>query len=345
MSGYFKDFLSTQFLTDDEDRCGRPAVFGQSPIKCVNQAHLNQDNQKVSVDYISNKNHFEIYNDSQMNSNERYIPMVNMAADIVHPLHTKESTRDNFDKAFEEIGNKKAVREALKNVLDEMKIKTAIRNALEKNDFEISLRATNENNGKQDLNDKRLAIEAFSSKFIDEICNQFKEIAPNKQGNLEQAIRDRTIQFARVHEKNRVITIAYRLYPEAYDNVEYAASIFKTSTWGWGDKGCGNKASGSWNKNVKKSQVSTARERLQLRPLRAHFDLSEDVKRHLMHPIKKTKKERALWNKADEEEAKEWIACRKHLDSIIATFIRKLLLKTGVCAKERLCNSTSVSDH
>ncbi|RKO94692.1 hypothetical protein BDK51DRAFT_33404 [Blyttiomyces helicus] len=172
----------------------------------------------------------------------------------------------------------------------------------------------------------------FSSELMEEICNQFKEIDVNKQGHREQAIRDGTIQFARIHENNRVITIAYRIHPEEYHNIEYAASIFKISKWD-------NKPCGSWDKNVRKSHVSTARERLQLRPLRAHFELPEQVKKHLMHPIKKTKEERALWNKAHEEEAKEWFTCRKQFDNDIATFIRKLLLKTVLVA---LCSFSKV---
>jgi hypothetical protein len=53
----------------------------------------------------------------------------------------------------------------------------------------------------------------------------------SNNGNHSKNNNDHSINYARIHDGRRIVTIAYRLYPErATLNVEYAASVFRKDT-------------------------------------------------------------------------------------------------------------------
>lgn len=157
-----------------------------------------------------------------------------------------------------------------------------------------------------------------------------------KQKNTKKARRqrstaetDRSIHYAKIFEgtdkdgrnPKRVVTIAYRVYPERPGmNVEFAASMFRKDN----DK----------EEYNRRNHVATARGRLAVRPLYTTFVFSDDVLDNLLEKnVPKSKDERRVWAKS--ETGQQWKQARRDFDQKMAKFLRKEVGRCGVGAKQR----------
>jgi len=138
-------------------------------------------------------------------------------------------------------------------------------------------------------------------------------------------VHDTSINFAKVADGKRVITIAYRLFPEKRtQNIEYAASVFRKDN----EKETYNR----------RQHVQTARGRLAVRPLNTTFEFSRDMLDNLFERnVPRDKEQRRVWSRT--EEGEKWRELRREMDANIATFLRKEVAKHGVRAKDRLRRS------
>lgn len=167
------------------------------------------------------------------------------------------------------------------------------------------------------------------------------------------------VQFTRIVEQNqkfikRIITIAYRIYPERTSkNIEYAASMFRN------DKAMECEKNGKPIVNesfCRKRHIQTALGRLTVRPLYATLQLADHFRQHLQQSIiRKMKQEEQIskltveqynnWKnmhkenklqKANSEETKQWKEIRRELDELVRNFLRRQVVLHGVGAKMRL---------
>src|SRR4051794_5728252 len=89
------------------------------------------------------------------------------------------------------------------------------------------------------------------------------EVQKENRSKIDAKV-DNSINYAKIFDGKRVITIAYRLFPERPTlNIEYAASVFRK-----------DKEHETYNR---RQHVQTARGRLAVRPLYATFDFSKEM--------------------------------------------------------------------
>lgn len=125
---------------------------------------------------------------------------------------------------------------------------------------------------------------------------------------------------------HRIITIAYRIYPErTLMNVEYAASIYRQ-----------DKPTETFRR---KQHNQTARGRLEVRPLYSTIKLEERFIKNLLdrEGLPKTKEDREKWRSSDE--GREWKETRRELDSMITKFLRKEVGRHGTGNPTRMRRS------
>ena len=143
---------------------------------------------------------------------------------------------------------------------------------------------------------------------------------------------DRTIHYAKIFEgydntgkPKRVITIAYRVYPERPSmNVEFAASMFRKDN--------------EQEEYKRKNHIQTARGRLAVRPLYATVVLADKIRDNLLEKdIPKGKEERRIW--AQSKSGVEWKETRRNFDQQMSRFLRKEVGRQGCGAKRRLHKS------
>jgi hypothetical protein len=143
---------------------------------------------------------------------------------------------------------------------------------------------------------------------------------------------DQSIHYAKIFESydksgkpKRVITIAYRVYPERPGmNVEYAASMFRKDN-----------EQEDYNR---RSHIQTARGRLAVRPLYTTLVFPDIVRDNLLEKnVPKTKQERRIWAQSDA--GREWKETRRNFDKQMSKFLRKEVGQNGCGAKHRLHRS------
>ncbi|CAM6053929.1 unnamed protein product [Sphagnum tenellum] len=151
----------------------------------------------------------------------------------------------------------------------------------------------------------------------------------NARRQQVDTVTDKTINFAKIFEGKtaqdiegkRVITIAYRMYPDRPGrNVEYAASIFRKDN-----------ETETYNR---RNHIQTARGRLSVRPLYTNFHFSDEMRDILLETnVPKSKEERKSWSSTDK--GQHWRETRRRIDETMSKFLRKEVGKNGVGAKHR----------
>ena len=146
------------------------------------------------------------------------------------------------------------------------------------------------------------------------------------------SVQDR-LNFTKIFEKRRVVTIAYKLFPERKTmNVQFAGSIFRQVR--------------DDEVYIRKKHVNTARGRIEVRPLYATFPMSEDVRNQLSHaanPTPRTDEEKKKWRES--EEYKRWKEARIAFDKDLSKFLRKQIYNFGTGAAVRLRRSETSRAH